>query len=402
MPTYTYTGTSRTGAKVQGVVEAFDEIEAMERARELAYIVQDISPVRGSSGALSKDIGKPRVKPKNLAILCSQFAIILQAGLSASRAVALVADQTTDKYLKRVLTDVSSDVDAGHSLADSLENKGEHLPRVFIETIRAGEESGHLSESFTRLHDYYDKRAKVASKVAGALTYPIFVLVIAVVVVAIMMVLVIPTMTSMLSSLGTDMPAITQLLIDVSAWFSNNILWVILVIILLVVGIQLARRTESGKLFFANLQMRIPVTGKIVIFSAAAQFANTMATLIAAGLPTARAIQITGRVMSNYVFSQEVARLEAGLLEGKSLGEVMPSVQKFPRTLVEMTTVGEQTGELEETLGTIGEFYDSETQRVTDRALSLMEPIMLVMMAVFAGFIVIALYVPMFSMYASM
>lgn len=402
MATFTYTGVSKEGTKIDGVVEAYDEIEAMEKARELAHIVQDISPVKASTNLLSINIGKPRIKPKNLAILCSQFAIILRAGLSAARAVALVASQTTDKYLKKVLNEIVSDVESGHSLSDSLENKGEHLPNIFIETIRAGEESGHLVESFTRLHSYYDKRSKVASKVAGALTYPIFVLAIGVIVVIVMMVMVIPAMTGMISSMGGEMPAMTKFLIDTSDWFSANVLWVILVLVLIVVGYFLYKRTEKGKTQLARIQLKLPVLGPIAIFSNAAQFANTMATLIAAGLPTARAINITSRVMDNYHVSQEVGRMESSLLEGKSLGDCMETVEAFPDTLTEMTTVGEQTGELEETLETVGEFYDSETQRVTDKALSLMEPTLLVVMAVFAGFIVIALYLPMFSMYGNM
>lgn len=402
MPTYTYSGISDAGTIVSGVVEAFDEIEAMEHARGLCHIVQDVSKVSETKSLLSRDITAPRVKAKNLAILCSQFAIILQAGLSATRAVALVAEQTSDKYLKKVLEDVSIDVASGHSLADSLENKGEHLPRVFIETIRAGEESGHLPESFKRLQSYYEKRSKVAAKVAGALTYPVFVLVVGIVVVILMMILVIPTIANMVSSMGTEMPAITKFLIDTSNWFSANIVWIIIVAVVLAVALKLYSDTEAGKDFFAALQMRIPVTGTIVIYAGASQFANTMATLIAAGLPTSKAIQITGRVMSNYILSKDVSRMEAGLEEGRNLGDCMGDCKHFPNTLIEMATVGEQTGELETTLETIGEYYDSETQRVTDRALSLMEPALLIVMAVFAGFIVIALYLPMFSMYSSM
>lgn len=138
------------------------------------------------------------------------------------------------------------------------------------------------------------------------------------------------------------------------------------------------------------------------MYSGASQFANTMGTLIASGLPMTHAVSVTARVMDNYVLSREVGRMQAGLEEGRTLGECMETCIYFPETLVEMTTVGEQTGALEETLATMGEFYDSETQRVTDRALSLMEPLLLVLMALFAGFIVIALYLPLFTMYASM
>lgn len=402
MPTFTYTGTSYTGDRVDGVVEAYDEIEAMERARELCRVVQSVKEVRERKGLLSMDITKPKAKQKNLAVMCAQFSTILKAGLSIAKAVGLVADQTTDKYLKRVLSQVADDVAGGHGLADSFENKGETLPRVFIETVRAGEESGHLPESFVRLHEYYDRRSKVAAKVSAALTYPAFVLVIAVVVVAVMMVMVIPAIAGMVSSLGSEMPAITQFLIDSSAFVSNNILVILIVLVLIAVGCRLYLRTEAGKTAFAKAKLKVPVLGKIGTCAGASQFANTMAMLVSAGLPITRAVSVTARVMDNYVLSRQVGRMEASLQEGRTLGECMEGCKDFPRTLVEMTTVGEQTGELEETLDTMGTFYDDETQRVTDRALSLMEPTLLVVMAVFAGFIVIALYLPMFSMYSAM
>lgn len=402
MPTFTYRGVTDGGMPTTGVVEAFDEIGAMEAARTQCRIVQEVKLVRKHKNLLTMDITKPRVKLKNLAIMCSQFSIILEAGLPIGRAVALVAEQTTDKYLKRVLGDVASDVAAGHGFADSLESKGDSLPNMFIETVRSGEESGHLPEAFFRLHSYYDKRSKVAAKVASALTYPIFVLIIAVVVVAVMMVMVIPAMTSMISSLGSDMPAITQFLIDASTWTQQNILWVVLVLALVIVGCKLYGRTEAGKTLYAVIKLRIPILGVVSVYSGAAQFANSMSTLIAAGLSMPRAVQVTARVLDNHVLSSEVGLMEVGLTEGKSLGECMGDAHHFPRTLIEMASVGEQTGELEETLETVGAFYDSETQRVTDRALSLLEPALLVLMAFFAGFIVVALYLPMFTMYASM
>lgn len=402
MPTFTYTGLSATGEKINGVVEAYDEIEAMEQARDLCRVVQSVKEVREGTNLLNVNITKPRVKPKKLAILCSQFAIILQAGLSIARAVALVADQTDDKYLHHVLAEVATDVASGHGLADSFENKGTELPRVFVETVRAGEESGHLPESFERLQSYYDKRSKVASKVASAITYPIFVAIIAVVVIAVMMVAVIPAIGGMIQSTGGDMPGITQFLIDVSTWLSTYWYIVLAVVVLIVVGARLYAKTENGRTRLAKLKLKLPVLGIIGVDSGASQFANTMGTLIAAGLPMTRAVAVTGRVMDNYVLSREVGRMESGLEEGRTLGECMAECSYFPRTLVEMCTVGEQTGQLEDTLETMGDFYDSETQRVTDRALSLMEPSLLVLMALFAGFIVIALYLPLFTMYANM
>ena len=402
MPTFTYTGITAAGQQIDGVVEAFDEIEAMERAREQCRVVQSVVPVREGKNLLSMDITKPKAKQKNLAVMCAQFATILNAGVPAARATSLVADQVTDKYLKRVLADVAADVASGHSLAESFQSKGENLPRVFIETVRAGEESGHLPESFQRLHGYFDKRAKVSAKVQSAVTYPIFVAVIAVVVLAIMMVMVIPSMTGMIASLGADTPAMTQFLIDASNFVTDNFLLIAVVLALIVVGVKLFGTTERGKTTFAVLKLRLPVLGAVGVCSGPAQFANTMAMLVTAGLPATRAVAITSRVMSNYVLSREVGRLEAGLEEGRTLGEGLEASTYLPRTLVEMVTVGEHTGELEETLETMGAFYDDETQRVTNKAISIMEPALLVLMALFAGFIVIALYLPMFSLYAAM
>ena len=402
MPTFTYTGITAAGQQIDGVVEAFDEIEAMERAREQCRVVQSVVPVREGKNLLSMDITKPKAKQKNLAVMCAQFATILNAGVPAARATSLVADQVTDKCLKRVLADVAADVASGHSLAESFQSKGENLPRVFIETVRAGEESGHLPESFQRLHGYFDKRAKVSAKVQSAMTYPIFVAVIAVVVLAIMMVMVIPSMTGMIASLGADTPAMTQFLIDASNFVTDNFLLIAVVLALIVVGVKLFGTTERGKTTFAVLKLRLPVLGAVGVCSGAAQFANTMAMLVTAGLPATRAVAITSRVMSNYVLSREVGRLEAGLEEGRTLGEGLEASTYLPRTLVEMVAVGEHTGELEETLETMGAFYDDETQRVTNKAISIMEPALLVLMALFAGFIVIALYLPMFSLYAAM
>lgn len=402
MPTFTYIGMTASGERVNGVVEAFDEIEAMELAREQCRVVQSVKLVRDGKNLLTMDITKPKAKQKNLAIMCAQFATILNAGLPMSRAATLVTEQTNDKYLKRVLKEVAEDVTSGHGLAESFQNKGENLPRVFIETVRAGEESGHLTESFERLHDYYDKRSKVAAKVSGAMTYPIFVAVIAVVVVAVMMVMVIPSMMGMIGTMGAETPLMTQLLIDASNFVTDNFLIILVVLALIIVGVKLYSTTEQGKMALAVLKLRAPVLGVVSVYSGAAQFANTMSMLIAAGLPITRAVAITSRVMGNYVLSREVGRMEAGLEEGRTLGEGLEGSKYLPRTLIEMTMVGEQTGELEETLQTMGTFYDDETQRVTDKALALMEPALLVLMALFAGFIVIALYLPMFSLYAAM
>ena len=386
-----------------GVVEAFDEFEALEKARATCRVVSKVTPVRERSNFLTMEVGSGRIKPKVIAIMCSQFATIISAGMSMSRCVELVADQTSDKGLKAILTEVADDVSAGHSLATSFENKGgKKLPVLFYETIRAGEQAGTLDQSFQTLHRYYDKTSKTKAKVAQALTYPVFVIVLAIVVVAVVMVAVIPTFKDILSSYDSEMPVITQVLIDASDFVAANILWIVLVLAAVIIGVKLWTKTERGRVAWSTFKLRLPVLGNIIKYSNAAQFANTMSTLLGSGLHMTHAVDVTAKVLDSYVISENVAKMTTKLEEGKRLGESMEGVPFLPRPLIEMASVGEETGSLEETLATMGAFYDDETDRASQKALSKLEPAILIFIAAFAGYIVIALYLAMFSIYSGM
>lgn len=404
MPVFKYQGTSFSGQPVSGVVEAFDEFDALEKAKASCRIVSKIETVKERSNFLKMEVGSGKIKPKLIAIMCSQFCTILTSGMSIGRCVALVADQTSDKGLKAILTEVAEDVGAGHSLATSFENKGgAKLPTLFYETIRAGEHAGSLDKSFETLHKYFDKRSKTKAKVAQALTYPIFVIVLAIVVVAVVMVLVIPRFTEILTGYGADLPVMTQVLIDASDFMAANILWIVLVIAAVALVVKLwISKTEQGRVAWANCKIKAPIIGNVSLYSNTAQIANTLSTLLSSGLQMTKAVDVTAKVVDNYVMAKGVANMTPRLEEGKRLGACMQDVPFLPHALVEMVSVGEETGSLEETLATMGEFYDEETDRVTQKALSRLEPAILIFIAVFAGYIVIALYLAMFSIYSAM
>ena len=403
MAVFRYEGTSFSGQRMIGVVEAFDEFEALEKARATCRVVSKVTPVKERSNFLTMEVGSGRIKPKVIAIMCSQFATIISAGMSMSRCVELVADQTSDKGLKAILTEVADDVSAGHSLATSFENKGgKKLPVLFYETIRAGEQAGTLDQSFQTLHKYYDKTSKTKTKVAQALTYPVFVIVLAIVVVAVVMVAVIPTFKDILSSYDSEMPVITQVLIDASDFVAANILWIVLVLAAVIIGVKLWTKTERGRVAWSTFKLRLPVLGNIIKYSNAAQFANTMSTLLGSGLHMTHAVDVTAKVLDSYVISENVAKMTTKLEEGKRLGESMEGVPFLPRPLIEMTSVGEETGSWEGSLATMGAYYDDETDRASQKALSKLEPAILIFIAAFAGYIVIALYLAMFSIYSGM
>ncbi len=406
MAAYKYTAVSKDGKRVSGVIEAFSEIDAAAKIKESYSIVLQISEAQGKSKAasfLSMDLGGNKLNDKAFMLMCRQFSVILKAGVPIRRTVELIAEKMTDKPLKRILDQVASDVDGGRSLAASFTDRGKKLfPITFLETVRAGEEAGSLDTAFESVSEHYAKESKMKGKVRGALIYPAFVLVVAIVVVIVLMVKVVPTFTAIFDSYDAELPAPTKLLIAMSNFFSHY--WMVLLGIgaALVLAYKLYGNTEQGRINLAKLQMRLPVLGNIAILNSASQFANTMAMMMGAGLPMTKAVTITSRVLDNYHVSQEVGKISSRLEEGHTLGHSLREAACLPDILVDMTAVGEESGELEQTLTMTAEYYDTELEQATAAALAKLEPTVLVFLAAFAGFIVIAIYMAMFGMYSAM
>lgn len=401
MLTFQYKAISKDGAKVTGVIEAFDEYAAVTQIKETCAVVTKITPVKAIPRE-KQDLFAPRISEKSLAVVCSQFSIILGAGLPLVRAVELIAEQTADQPLKKLLRQVAGDVAGGFGLAQSFENKGKSLPTTFIETVRSGEESGTLDVSFQKLQVYYEKSSKLKGKVRAAMTYPLFTICVAVVVVAIIMIKAVPTFVGSFQSMGISLPWPTRTLIAMSGFFVHG--WPVMVagVALLLLGYRLYHGSEKGRQNLDRQKLRLPVLGKINRMKAAAQFANTMSTLLSAGLPMVRALHITARVLDNRHVGQEIAQQAPKLEEGQTLGTCLRRCAALPELLVEMTGVGDETGTLEHTLEVIGDYYDNETQLKSQKALSLLEPIIICVLAVLVVFILLAVYLPMFSLYGNL
>ena len=406
MPTYKYTAVTREGKKVSGVMEAFNELDAASKIKETYTIVSQLSEVKAQGKAaqfLSLDIGGNKLNDKAFTLMCSQFSVILKAGIPISRTVELIADKMTDKPLKRILEQVAKDVEGGRSLATAFTERGKKLfPVTFLETVRAGEESGSLDTAFDSISKHYAKQSKMKGKVRGALIYPVFVFIVAIIVVAVLMIKVVPTFTAIFAEQGAELPIPTQILIAMSNFFRNNIMIMVAIAAAFVLIFKLYGNTEAGRLNLAKLQLKLPVLGNIGILNAASQFANTMTMMLQAGLPMTKSISITSRVLDNYYISQEIGKIAARLEEGHTLGHSLREAACLPDILVDMTAVGEESGELANTLGMTAEYYDTELEQATAEALAKLEPTILVFLAGFAGFIVIAIYMAMFGMYANM
>ena len=386
-------------------MEGYNESDAVDRIRQTCTIVLNIKEVstEGPKNIFAMDLGGNKLNAKAFTLMCSQFAIILRSGIPIARTCQLIAQKTSDKPLKKMLKKVASDVEAGRSLAAALKDHGgKLLPPTFIETIHSGEESGNLDSAFESTYKHFDKQIKMKSKVKNAMSYPLFVICVAIVVVIVLMVKVVPTFISIFEGYGSELPVITQALVAVSNFFRK--FWIPLVVIILAVVIvyKIYSNTEEGRLKTARAKLKLPVIGNITSLNGASQFANTMTTMMAAGLPITKSISITAKVMDNYYLGQEIGKLTGRLEEGHSLGDSMRESGCMPDILNDMVAVGEETGELEETLGTVSAYYDAELDQAVTQALAKLEPAALLVIAGIAGFIVLAVYIAMFKMYAIM
>ena len=405
MTTYQYEGLSANGAKVNGIVEAINEQEAVVKAKANCHIVLNVRAQSKADGILHADIGDlfggGKIKDKELSLLCSQLAIELKAGLPVVRSLQLVAENEANNTLKKILTQVAEDVGAGHGLADSFALRGPQLPGTFIETIRAGEESGKLDECFTRLKAYYKNSGVIKSKVASAMVYPAMLIAVAVVVVAIIMIKAVPVFESSFASLGNELPGITKALIAVSHFFQNYYLILIALVAAVALAIKLYGRTDAGKALYARLALTFPGIDMVNRMNGASQFASTMSTMLAAGLPMVRAAQVTANVVDNYLIKQDIRRAAEGVVAGQRLGDGLKKSKWLPSLLLEMTAVGEETGSLEDTLNVVSDYYTDEVSVSVERALGILEPVIVMVMAALVVFILLSVYLPMFSMYGS-
>ncbi len=402
MKTFNYTARAIEGGQpFEGIAEANTQSEALRQLREGGLIVERISEAGDTKRDLDLRLGGRKTKEKELAIMCNQFAILLKAGLPITRTLELIANQTDDKTLAKVLKNAADDVAAGYSLSDSLKKAGNNLPTTFIESVRAGEESGSLEVVFRRLSNYFEKSSRTKAKVRSAMIYPTFVMVIAVVVVIIIMVFAVPVFSSTFADLGQELPAITQFVIGASDFCTHWWWLMLLIVVAAIIGVKVAKQNDAFHLKWSHIGILLPVIGRINLMSAASQYSGTMSVMMTAGLPIVKAVGVTARSMTNYYMGQSLENVLPDLEAGKTLASCLHNEGTLPELTIEMTAVGEQTGALESTMEVISEYYDNEVETATGRAMSVLEPMIIVVLAVIVFTLLLSVYLPLFNMYGS-
>ena len=407
MKSFRYEGISASGAPIVGVVDAADKNDAIRKAKESCRVLVKVEPVSAGklNDVLSADIGVlisgGKIKAKKLALLSSQLAIELKAGLPLIRSLRLVAENEEDKYLKKILSEVADDVESGMSLSRAFKSRAPKLPVTFIETIKAGEASGHLDESFDRLKTYYENAAAVASKVGSALIYPAMLIAVAIAVVVIIMIFAVPVFKDSFASMGNELPLPTKILIGISDFMTQNILLIIVGVAIIALALLLFGKTEAGRHFYAKLAMTFPGICLVNQMNAASEFSSTMSTMLSAGLTLVQSAKITSETARNLLIRESLEDAVQSLVVGHTMSRALKKCPYLPSLLVEMTAVGEQTGKLEETLDVVSEYYTKEVDTAVKRALGILEPCITIFLALIVVFILLSVYMPIFTMYGS-
>jgi type IV pilus assembly protein PilC len=395
MPNYVWKGRNRAGLVQEGVLAADTKDVALASLRRQNIVVTGIRE-RGKEISLSK-MGR-RVPPKTLAVFTRQFSVMIDAGLPLVQCIEILANQQEHKNFQKILLQVRQDVEAGSTLADAMRRHPKAFNNLYVNMIAAGEAGGILDTILQRLSVYIEKSVKLASQVKSALIYPIAVIVIAAIVVAVILLKVIPTFAALFTSLGAELPFPTRMVILASNFLAR---YFIFFVIFIIIGIFAFRRyyaTHSGRRVVDGLILKIPVLGMIMKKISVARFCRTLATLTSSGVPILESLDITARTSGNAIVEDAIQEVRKSVEGGKTIVEPLRDAGIFPNMVVQMIGVGEQTGALDQMLNKIGDFYEDEVDAAVAGLVKLLEPVMIFILGVIIGGIVIAMYLPMFTL----
>lgn len=399
MATYEYMAVDKGGKQKKGTMEA----QTPERVKEFLKNEGLIPVSVKEQGFLNKDIsfGAKKVKPRDLSVFCKQFASIMQAGVTILNALQMLSEQTENKTLREAVKGVQIDVEKGESLAGAMRNQKEIFPPILIHMVEAGEASGSLDIAFERLSVQFEKQAKLNGMVKRALAYPIVVVLVAIVVVIVMLVVVFPRFEDMFASLDSELPAITRFVQSCSK-FVQSFWWLLALIVAgVVLGIRTYGKTENGQIFFSKIAMNMPMFGALTVKSASATLSRTLGTLLAAGISLVDAVQIVSKIISNALVRNALENSVEEIQRGVPLSVPLEESGIFPPMVYHMTRIGEETGNVEDMLDKIADYYEEEVENTTAALTSMLEPLIIVVLGGLVMVILLSIYMPILSMYSA-
>ena len=396
MSTYNYAVRDRAGKVVKGKLDGDSKDAVQAKLVQMGYIILELDQQGSLAGLGSLKFGTG-VKPKDITIFARQFSTMINAGLSLTKCLSILAAQTESAGLREVIAQIAKDVESGQSLSDSLAKHPKVFPPIFVNMVRAGETGGVLDEVLNRVADHFEAEQKLKGKIKSAMTYPLAMGRLVLVVLAAMMIFVVPTFEKMFSDMGGKLPFMTQMLVDISDFVAG--FGGVVVVVAIVGAIALFKWWSKGpgKTIWDGAKLNMPVFGSLIRKISLAKFTRTFGTLVSAGVPILSALDIVADTAGNQVVANAVKTARSAIKEGETIAKPLSESKVFPSMLVQMIAVGEETGALDTMLNKIADFYDEEVATAVDGLTSLIEPLMMASLGIIVGGMVIALYLPMFT-----
>lgn len=401
MTVFRYSGRTKTGAPKKGIIDAPNRKVAIEKLRTQGINARELQE---SNSILHKDIalGK-KVKHQDFVIYCRQYATLIRAGVSVVEATHILGEQTKSKLLKRALRQVEEDIRNGTSFSDAAAKHPKVFPVLFVNMMRAGEATGSIDDTLERLAGTLEKQYKIKKKIQSTMIYPALLSFLTVVVGMFLMVFIVPTFMEAFKDMDLEMPLITVIVVGISDWLIEFWYFVILAFIVIGVGFHFFYKKNKEFHFTVNVfLLRMPIFGQLLQKDVIARMTRTLSTLFSSSVPILQALTIVEKVAGNPVIGKIVLEARDNLEKGGTLSEPLEKSWLFPPLVTQMTSIGEKTGSLEYMLEKIADFYEEEVDRAVDTLKSLVEPLMIIVLAFVVGIIVAAIFLPMFQLYENM
>ncbi|MDE1919926.1 MAG: type II secretion system F family protein [Candidatus Omnitrophica bacterium] len=400
MPTYSYTARDQEGKDVAGRISADDEAMVVAELRKRSLIIlgiaQEQEPAAAKKAVPKRGGGK--VKPEDLVIFTRQFATMVDAGIPILQSLEALVEQTSNANLKAALLAINEDIQLGSSLSSAFEKHPRIFDNLYVNMIRVGESGGVLTTILERVAMYQEKSEWLRHKVQGAMIYPAVVMSMAMLITAGLLIYVVPTFAQIYSSLGSQLPPVTQLLINFSNALKHDLLFIAAGCVAAVFLFKRYRKTPAGHLQTDSLILKIPVFGELVCKVTISRFCRTLSTLSQSGVPILESLEIVGKTCGNRVIELLVEDVKASVKEGESISGPLSKSPVFPLMVTRMISIGEKSGQMDKMLSKVAEFYDEQVDTAVESLTKLIEPFIIVFLGVVVGFIVIALLLPILTM----
>lgn len=398
---FTYLAVTKEGKEKRGNIAAQDRGQALKKVKTAGLIPIEVRRTNLLNREINLDLTR-KVKLRDLSIFCRQFVSMLSAGVTIIDSLGMLSEQTENKRMAKAIKEVQADIEKGQTMAEAMGAQEKVFPDMMVSMIAAGEASGNLDTAFRRMAEHFEKEAKLKGLIRKASVYPIMVGIVALVIVGVMLVVIIPRYGAMFEDLDVELPLATLWVLHISQFMAEYWYFIVAGLATTVVAVYVFAKSTPGMIFFGKMARKIPLFGKLNVKTAASRFARTLSTLIYSGLSMVDALELVAHTMTNALYDKALMDARENVMKGVPLSEPIKKSNLFPPMVTHMITIGEETGDLEEMLTKLADYYDEEVEMTTQTVMAALEPMIIIILSGIVGLLVLTTMAPMVKMYSSM